>query len=90
MSPPRNAFTLSKFLGITSILPPGADRPHRPPPCYATDYTLLFVDLSGVCYILYYMDLKNTNLYAKMSKYTGCNDFCGNDVKGRSKNKRLK
>ena len=31
------------------------------------------------------MDLKNTNLYAKMSKYTGCNDFSGNDVKGRVK-----
>ena len=66
--------------------------PIAPPPCYATDYILLFVDLGGVCYILYYMDLKNTNLYAKMSKYTGRNDFCGNDEskKGRSKNKRHK
>ena len=39
-------------------------------------------------FILY--GLKNTNLYAKMSKYTGWNDFCGNDVKGRSKNKQHK
>ena len=27
------------------------------------DYILLFVELSRVCYILYYMDLKNNNLY---------------------------
>ena len=31
------------------------------------------------------MDLKNINLYIKLLNKTGCNDFCRNAVRGRSK-----